>query len=209
MRNLTQIDLRELVPESIRDDANVSAAIDALNGELQLVSALVEVPSILARIDELEDDVLDHLAWQLNSKTWRDSWPLSLKRSVIKSLIIEQSKKGTRFALDKAVRSYGAGLTIREWWETSPPGVPHTFDLVLSINNLGGQVSDAQAQEDLLRRIDDVKPVRSKYTFTLAVQAEGGIGITGAFRTASYVRLSFTEDTDQPIIINEEAFVLG
>lgn len=193
MRSITQISLRELVPESIRNDPKVSAAIDALDGEIQAVSALCGVPAILARIDELDSQVLDHLAWQFNAKTWRDTWPLALKRSVIRTIIEVKSKLGTRYAVEQAVQSLGSAVTIQEWWEFDPPKTPHTFDIIVTVNDQGGEVPEAQIQEDVIRLIQDSKPVRSQFEFTLAQQARGDLALFGVARSLDYYRFRFDE----------------
>lgn len=188
MRSITEIDLAELVPDSIRHDDTVAAAITAINGELKAVSQLAMVPALLARIDDLTSTQLDHLAWQFDSKVWRDGWPIDRKRSVIRSVILEKSKKGTKSAVLKALSAMGSGAAIREWFEESPPGIPHTFSITIPIPDVPGQVS-SETQEDLFLRIDDVKPVRSHYTVTVATQGHGGMALAGAARSAVFVRI--------------------
>lgn len=193
MRNINDISLWDLVPESIRSDPKVSAAIDALDGEIQAVSALCGVPSILARINELDTNVLDHLAWQFNAKTWRNTWPVSLKRSVIRTIIEVKSKLGTRYAVEQAVEALGSSVVIKEWWEFDPPKTPHTFDIVVTVNDQDGQVPEAQIQEDVVRLIQDSKPVRSQFDFILAQQARGDLALFGVARSLDYYRFKFDE----------------
>lgn len=188
MRDITQINLDELVPDSIRGDERVSAAIQAINGELQAVSQLAMVPALVSRIDELTSTQLDHMAWQYDSKIWRDTWPINLKRSVIKSVILEKSKKGTRRAVSDALNAMGSSVVLREWWEESPAGTPHTFSIVATVNDVPGQTS-AQTQKDLFIRLDDVKPVRSHYDFTFAIQSEGNIAPVATVRPVAYARI--------------------
>jgi len=193
MRDIFQVSLRDLVPESIRSDAKVSAAIDAIDSEIQAVSQLCVVPSILARIDLLDTKVLDHLAWQFNAKSWRDTWPISLKRSVIKAIIQVKAKLGTRYAVEQAVQSLGSSVSIQEWWQFEPPKTPHTFDIIVTLNDQGGEVPDAQIQEDVIRLIQDSKPVRSQFEFTLAQQGQGDIAMFGVSRVIEYFRFDFEE----------------
>lgn len=192
MADITTVNLYDLVPDSIRDDPQVSAAIIAINTELQAVSALCMVPAILARIDELDGKTLDHLAWQFDSKIYRDSWPVDLKRSVIKMVIQTKSKKGTRYAVETSLTSLGSAVAIKEWWEMSPPGDPYTFEVIATLNNIPGQV-DAETQQDLLLKIDDTKSARSHYTLTFATQGQGAIALVGAFRPAVSARFNTIE----------------
>lgn len=192
MHNIENINLYELVPESIRDDPDVFASIAAINGELQAVSNLCMVPAIYSQIDSLTSLALDHLAWE-NRAVWKDTWPLSVKRSVIKSVLIEKSNKGTLAAVRSAIESLGSAGVIVEWFDMDPPGEPHTFDITVTVPEIDGQLS-AETQADILARVDDVKPVRSHYNFTLAANAVGNLYLAGAARPAVYARLNTVED---------------
>lgn len=192
MADLDDIKLIDLVPDNLAQDKNLYASSLAIDPELKAVSDQLMVPAIFSRIDELTSDELDHIAWQFDSKVWRDGWPLHLKRSVIRTIINEKSKKGTLSAVRKAVESLGSAVIIREWWQESPTGTPHTFTVTLSVNEIPGQVT-AQTQADLMLRIDDVKPVRSHYTFSVATQANAGLNLSNGVRVATFVRLKFID----------------
>tara|TARA_Y100001001_G_scaffold59284_1_gene56089 strand:- start:2526 stop:3182 length:657 start_codon:yes stop_codon:yes gene_type:complete len=196
MADLDEVKLLDLVPDNLTQDKNIYASSMAIDPELKAVSAQLMDPAIFARIDELTSEQLDHIAWQFDSKVWRDSWPLHLKQSVIRTIISEKSKRGTLSAVRNAVESLGSAVIIREWWQTSPQGDPHTFTVTVSVNEIPGQVS-AQTQADLMLRIDDVKPVRSHYTLSIATQAYGGLNLSNGVRVATFARLKF-EDAPEP-----------
>ena len=189
---LQNISIIELLPDSIKTDASVVASAKAIQDELAEVSVLSCFPAIYSRIDELTSDQLDHMAWQFNSKVWRDSWPVNVKRSAIKTAILEKSIKGTRKAIEMALIGIGGNSTIKEWFEQSPLAITHTFDITISVPNIPGQAS-AQIQDDVLRIIRDVKPARSTFTFNIAQQATAGLGFFGAARSAAYARLRLSE----------------
>lgn len=192
MRKLKHITLKDIAPDSLSGEKQMQAACAAVSDQLHQVSELSDTPSIYARINQLTSQQLDHLAWQFNASVWRDSWPAMLKRSVIRGVIIEKRKMGTRFALQNAVSSFGGAAIIKEWWEYAPPKEPHTFDIVISLGELEG-ILPQDLQQDLILAIDEIKPVRSHYDLQLATQARGGIGFQGALRTAVYKRITATE----------------
>lgn len=192
MRNIDDVNLYDLVPDSIRDDEHVKASIDAINAELQAVSAFSYLPLIWSRIDELDGDTLDHLAWQLDSKIWRDAWPASLKRSVIKTVIDTKSKKGTRSAVTKSLESLGSAAVIQEWHETTPKGTPHTFYITVTVNDIPGQAG-ADTLNQITAQIDDTKAARSLYNLNLALQARKSIYLSGALRVVTHRRLNMEE----------------
>lgn len=203
MRNLTEVSLYELVPESIRDDADVKAAIEAIDGELKAVSNLCMLPAIFSRIDELDGNVLDHLAWQFNSKVYRDTWPVELKRSVVKSIITIKSKNGTRSAVERSLAVLGSAATIREWFEMTPRGRPHSFDITVSVNNALGQTTQ-EVLESIRLNINDTKSARSTYTLSLALQAQGDVGVAGTARAVAYARLDLREQLKIFVIAADE-----
>lgn len=192
MLDITNINLADLVPDSIRDDPDVAAAISAIDGELKAVSQIASLPTLYARIDSLGSTMLDHIAWQVDSKVWRDSWPLMLKRSTIKNVIVDKAKKGTKAALLQSVRSLGGALTVKEWWEYSTQKTPHTFDVQVALAEIDGTFPE-ERQKDIILAINDVKPARSLYTFTLATQANAGLGFQAVIRPAVYKRIRAIE----------------
>ena len=192
MADITNVKLIDLIPTSLKSDPDVLASVEAIDGELSAVSALCEVPAIRSRINELSSQTLDHLAWQVDSKIWRDSWPLSLKQSVINTVIVQKSKKGTLSAVKKALASLGSQAVVKEWFQYTPEKTPHTFDITISLNNAGEQ-PDSEFLEDLTLILDDVKPARSTYTLSLATQAQSAIGLFSAARSGVYARLDGKE----------------
>ena len=175
-KTLDQTSLLDLVPDSIKRDKSVSSAGKALDPLLQEVTAALDLPSIYVSIDGLSSEQLDHLAYAWDASVWRDSWPIELKRSVVKNVVTEKRKKGTVRAVRDALASIQSAATIKEWWETDPKGTPHTFTIYATLGKIEG-VLDAEMQEDLIRLIDDAKPVRSHYTFVIQQQVGGGLGM--------------------------------
>ena len=58
MADLSNTRLVDLLPASISGDANVIAAANAIDGELQKVTALIPEAVLIARIDVLPEQVL-------------------------------------------------------------------------------------------------------------------------------------------------------
>lgn len=197
MKTLNDVKLSDLLPDSISKDEGVSAAAEAIDPQLKAIADKADLPSIYASIDNLPSLVLDHLAVQYDVTVWRDSWPISLKRSVLKTAISDKRKKGTVSAVKAALASISSAAEIVEWWQTNPKGTPHTFSIFATQSKIEGVV-DAEMQEDLFALIDDAKPLRSHYSFVLQDSLNGGINITGCMRVLTYasVRASGTITKD-------------
>ena len=64
MKKIIAAKAEEVSPESIQQDAKISAAMKALDVELNRLVLSVDEVLHLPRLDYLSDEVLDHLAWQ-------------------------------------------------------------------------------------------------------------------------------------------------
>lgn len=135
--------------------------------------------------------LLPWLAWALSLDGWQSYWPEAVKRQRIKQAVSIQRRKGTAKAVRDVVASFGANLSLREWWQTTPHGTPHTFSILLTIG--AGVPSTAEYQQDIINEVTRMKPVRSHFTFTAGVSAAGGMGLLGAIRPCTYARIQAIE----------------
>ena len=99
-----------------------------------------------------------------------------------------KEKKGTRKAVEEAVKALGSAATIEEWWEKTPHGAPHTFTIYASLARLDGTL-ESEMQEDLIALINDAKPVRSHFDFVVVKNLLGHIGWHGSIRPVAYARI--------------------
>ncbi|ECZ1980106.1 phage tail protein I [Salmonella enterica] len=189
MVDISDISLLDVLPQNLAQNPDVIAMSKAIDDELHAINKLIPKTTIYGLIDGLESAVLDHLAWQWNSDTWRDNWPVSLKRSVFKSIIRTKRIKGTRAAVEDVVSSLGGVVDIKEWFEQSPRGEPYTASIVASINSFDGAVPSKEMLDDVIRSIKYAKSARTLYSFTQAANISSGIGIAGGLQSVSYVRL--------------------
>lgn len=187
-KELKDVRLSDLLPDSIAHDPDVKHSAASIDAQLLDMSAAVDLPSIYVSIDKLTSRQLDHVAYGWDASVWRDSWPISLKRSVLKNVICEKRKRGTLSAVKDAVSSIGSAATIEEWWQQEPKGTPHTFTICATLAKIDGTL-DTEMQEDLFGLIDDAKPVRSHYDFVLIRRLDGQIGMAGALRPVTYARI--------------------
>lgn len=133
--------------------------------------------------------LLPWLAWSLSIDQWDQSWPQALRRDRVASAIPVQRRKGTIEAIRRVITSFGGDFAIREWWQQSPRGTPHTFTLTLSLPANGGSVPSAAFVNSVVAEITATKPLRSHFDFVLAQNANGAIGLRGVARPVIYLRL--------------------
>lgn len=169
---------------------------NASKGERAIVdAAVVNLPVNLVDLwnpDTCPAYLLPWLAWALSIDAWKDYWPEHVKRARIRNAIAIQRVKGTSQSVRLAVEAFGGQVVLREWWENSPPTIPHTFDMMLTLTGEGGETASAQFVDDVIAEVSRTKPVRSHFTFTQGINAYAGIGVVGACRVAVYRRLEFS-----------------
>lgn len=138
--------------------------------------------------DDCPAHVLPWLAWTVAIESWRPEWPEPIKRSRIKSAIGIHRRKGTAKAVTDAVRSFGGEIGIREWWQTTPKGVPHTFEVVLTVPDTGTTTTE-QFVNDVIDEVNRTKPLRSHFTFVMGLSAEADIKAVAVARPAIFRRM--------------------
>ena len=141
--------------------------------------------------DTCPEDLLPWLAWGLSLDTWQDYWPVHVKRARNRAALEIQRRKGTAQSVRQVVAAFGGAVQLREWWQMDPPGLPHTFEMVLTLSGEGGETATARYVDDVIGEVARTKPVRSHFTFTQGLQAIGGIGIGAGARAAVYRRMQF------------------
>ncbi len=138
------------------------------------------------------EQLLPWLAWAYSVDNWDASWPVAVRRSVIASAITVHRKKGTREAVATAVASFGAAISIREWWQTDPAGTPGTFEVTLALAEIDGAAPDADYLNSVVTEVQRTKPLSRHFTFTQALESDGAVGLSAHARPVVYARLSGT-----------------
>jgi len=134
-------------------------------------------------------ELLPWLAWGLSLDNWSSDWSASIKRERVRKAIPIARQKGTAASVRSVVQSFGGSVAIREWWQQDPPGDPHTFSLVMNLEQNGAPASAAFVDQ-VIAEVSRAKPVRSHFTFTQGVSARGGIGLVARARPILFARLS-------------------
>jgi phage tail P2-like protein len=169
----------------------------ALERALETVTArTTDVPVPLRDLwnpEACPEHLLPWLAWALGVDVWKTYWPLSVKRSLLKTAIEIKRKKGTARSVRDTVSAFGASIALREGWQMDPPGAPHSFAITLNANTMGGQPITAEFQQDIIDEVGRSKPARSYFTVTAGVSATASIGVFAVARAGLYTRLRLNE----------------
>jgi phage tail P2-like protein len=142
--------------------------------------------------DNCPVDLLPYLAWALSIDSWSSGWSETVKRARVRQALAIQRSKGTSASVRDVVASFGGVVALREWWQMTPPGEPHTFSLVLNLTDGAGAPVDAAFADAVIAEVYRTKPVRSHFTFSQALSATAGIVPVAAARPATFARLTMT-----------------
>lgn len=168
---------------------NASQLERALESAISRFADLPVSLRALVRPDTCPIELLPYLAWALSIDSWSSEWPEEVKRARVRYAIDIQRRKGTAESVRTVVESFGGAVALREWWQTNPPGQPHTFQLVVSLSGAGGAPASAEFAEAVIAEVRRTKPVRSHFTYTQGINFARPIGVIGAARPAIFARL--------------------
>lgn len=148
------------MPQNLIQDSGVKNAAEALDPELRLVTGSANEALILKRLDELPERVIDMLAWQYHVDFYELAPDIIFKRQMIREAIIYHMKKGTRFAILRALDMLGIDAEYQNWYEFG--GQPYTFRIKASVRAEYYKKSNReQIIANIKRAINDSKAARS------------------------------------------------
>ncbi|MBA0289217.1 phage tail protein I [Stenotrophomonas maltophilia] len=179
--------MSSLLPPNATHLERIGEAVAAQAWSISSVVPLVWNPHLCP------ESLLPWLAWTMSVDTWRNSWPLLVRRARVANALQVQRRKGTARSIGDVVDSFGGEVEITEWWETTPRGAPYTFELTLTLGGQGGETATAQYVDDVIAEVNFTKPVRSHFTFTQGVNLAGRIGVVATTRAAVFSRLQAKE----------------
>ncbi len=140
----------------------------------QVTARMANVPTpfdTLWNADTCPVELLGWLAWALSVDEWDANWSEAVKRDAVRMAPLLHQRKGTVWALQNALRQFGMGTQVKEWWAMNPPGAPGTFALVTeltpdNIQNLGQALTQTMSAQ-MKRVIDAIKPVSRTYSMSM------------------------------------------
>jgi phage tail P2-like protein len=182
MIDLRDASLIDFLPESISSDPEIIALSLAIDPELRAVGAAIIEAVILPRIAELEDPILNELAWafNLNSLQLWDSATTQGKRDLLVNIFAIRKKSGTRFAVRRVFDLMSVDGEVVEWWEEA--AAAYTYRIRLFVDEVGITLSQQLQIDELTHRFAPARAQLSEFgiesdrTATLALHASLTVG---------------------------------
>lgn len=147
----------------------------------------------LVNVETCPPRFLPWLAFTRSVDSWNPAWSERVKRNLIAASIELHRRKGSAASVRSVVQAFGGQIALREWWQMTPPGQPHTFDMVLTVTGEDGSSATQDFIEEVIEEVARTKPARSWFTVTQGLQASGGIAMIAAARPLIHRRLQLSE----------------
>ncbi|MCM3129026.1 phage tail protein I [Paenibacillus provencensis] len=165
MTDLENMSLLDLLPISIRYDPKVIAYAEALDIELKEVKAEARKIPIFSRLNELNDEEADQLAWGFNVSFYDVSLPIEQKRELVKNAYRFHRKKGTPAAVEELITILFGYGKVEEWFEY---GGQRGYFRVITNNP---EVTQEKAQE-FIKAVDSIKRGTAHLETVILAQSE-------------------------------------
>lgn len=128
VNNINNFSIVDLLPPSISSDSTIINACKCIDQELHKVSGYIEKLNILNNIDNLDDSILDVLAYQFDVPYYDSDLTIEKKRELVKGSISWHKKKGTVGAVEEIVSIVFGESKVEEWYKYN--GNPHHFRII-------------------------------------------------------------------------------
>lgn len=157
------LSLLDFLPESIASDPEIIALSLAIDPELRSVGTAIIEAVILPRIAELNDAILDELAWafRLNRLQIWDDATTEGKRALLVNIFAIRKKSGTRFAVRRVFDLLSVVGKVIEWWEEA--AAPYTYRLRLFVDQVDITLSQLVQIGELTHRFAPTRAQLSEF----------------------------------------------
>ena len=92
---LQEAEILKLLPAWMRDDDSVKGLAEGTDEVTRALAARIKLMSRWNQIDQLDEQTLDEMAWELNIQWYDSTVPIEAKRAVIRNSDLVYSKLGT------------------------------------------------------------------------------------------------------------------
>lgn len=134
-RDMYSVNFADYLPETLKRDPKMKALAAAVAEQMLGVSAEIDNVLIYSRIDELPEELIDILAFDMHVDWYDYSYTLDVKRSILKNSVKVHKKMGTKYAVETAMRNVYKHAGISEWFEYG--GKPYHFKIDVDISREG------------------------------------------------------------------------
>lgn len=153
---ITAANLLRTLPNVLQQDEHMLALAEAIAQQLEACVSDTDAPRIFPRIDELDESLLDALAWDFKVDWWDYSYSLTEKRNTLRQSWYVHKHMGTPAAVKAALSAIYPDSKVEEWFEYG--GEPYHFRLKIPVD---ASTLDASKHSIVLSLVSFYKNLRS------------------------------------------------
>lgn len=145
MIKLTDARLTDALPKTLAEQPWVQALAEASRKMRRRVMAYADRTRLFCDIDEASEEALDALAVELQTPIYKNDYPLTVKRQIVKNSMLYYIRSGTRGAVEELLADIYQGAEVEEWFEYG--GEPNYFRLAIDISRTTVPVAEMTPAE--------------------------------------------------------------
>lgn len=145
MIKLTDARLTDALPKTLAEQPWVQALAEASRKMRRRVMAYADRTRLFCDIDEASEEALDALAVELQTPLYKNDYPLTVKRQIVKNSMLYYIRSGTRGAVEELLADIYQGAEVEEWFEYG--GEPNYFRVAIDISRTTEPVAEMTPAE--------------------------------------------------------------
>lgn len=145
MIKLTDARLTDALPKTLAEQPWVQALAEASRKMRRRVMAYADRTRLFCDIDEASEEALDALAVELQTPLYKNDYPLTVKRQIVKNSMLYYIRSGTRGAVEELLADIYQGAEVEEWFEYG--GEPNYFCVAIDISRTTVPVAEMTPAE--------------------------------------------------------------
>lgn len=145
MIKLTDARLTDALPKTLAEQPWVQALAEASRKMRRRVMAYADRTRLFCDIDEASEETLDALAVELQTPLYKNDYPLTVKRQIVKNSMLYYIRSGTRGAVEELLADIYQGAEVEEWFEYG--GKPNYFRVAIDISRTTVPVAEMAPAE--------------------------------------------------------------
>lgn len=158
---LSAENLLRMLPAALQNDDSMKALASSIAQILSERLTEIQQVMIYPQINNLPNNLLDILAYDLKVDWWDGNYTLEEKRRTLKDSWRVHRMLGTKAAVELTVSAIYPGTQVQEWFEYD--GRPYHFRLILG--GVGASVEEINQFSQSIERVKNVRSVLESIVF--------------------------------------------
>lgn len=131
MNNVYDIDYSTLLPAALARDPKMVTLAKVLAEQLLDCSGHINDVLIYSNFEQLPEDLVDILAYDMHVDWYDYGYPLEVKRRMVRDSVKVHKRMGTKYAVETALGSLWPESEVEEWFQYG--GQPYHFRVVCDV----------------------------------------------------------------------------